>query len=137
MNDENAIVRERQLAIRRELDRRGIALKAVALDAQMPYSTVLSYFPADGTPQIMSVASLFRLCNAIPDDLLSLLLPENRHIIKAPAGVDHDEFEAGCALFLDVKRRAHHKDSPAGEKISECENEALNVVRLPLEGKVA
>ena len=41
----NDIIRERQLAIRRELDRRGIALKVVSYDSKIPYPTLLTYFP--------------------------------------------------------------------------------------------
>ena len=41
MADSVTIIRERQCVIRRELDRRGIALKAVALDSDIPYPTLL------------------------------------------------------------------------------------------------
>jgi hypothetical protein len=62
MADENIIVRDRQKLIRREMDRRGIAIKAVQLDGgwEAP-STVLSWFPADENkePQTMSVAGLY------------------------------------------------------------------------------
>ena len=45
------IVRDRQCAIRRELDRRGVSLKVVSFDSGIPYSTLLSYFPADHDKQ--------------------------------------------------------------------------------------
>ncbi|MGJ3625985.1 hypothetical protein AB5I41_01615 [Sphingomonas sp. MMS24-JH45] len=41
------IVRDRQLVVRREMDRRGISLKAVALDSGIPYATIVSYFPGE------------------------------------------------------------------------------------------
>ena len=47
MQRESIIVRERQLVIRRELDRRGIAMKIVAMDSAIPYSSLLSYFPVE------------------------------------------------------------------------------------------
>lgn len=134
---ENEIVRDRQLAIRRELDRRGIALKALAMDAGMSYSTLLSYFPADGTPAIMSVAALFKLANVLPTDLLSLLLPDGKHIIDAPEELDFDDLAEGCRAFLATKDHAHHPDSPAGRDISDCEAKALGVAILPVRGKVA
>ena len=142
MRSENDIVRERQLAIRREMDRRGISLKAVALDAGMSYSTVQSYFPADphAQPAVMSVAAGFRLLasGALPLDLLSLLLPEGFALVKVPSGIDHDELAEAFADYLTTKNAAHHPDSPAGRDIADCERDALDdkVVRLPL-GRVA
>jgi hypothetical protein len=49
MADAVKIVRQRQLAIRREMDRRGIALKQVEFDSGIPYATLLSYFPLEGS----------------------------------------------------------------------------------------
>lgn len=141
LRDADNIVRERQKAIRREMDRRGIHIKAVALDGGWENtSTVLSYFPADrdAQPAVMSVASLYRLFNSLPTDLLSLLLPEGHAIVRIPEGVDHDELAEGFADYLATKNAAHHPDSPAGRDISDCEREALNakVVQLPI-GKAA
>lgn len=140
MRSETDIVRDRQLAIRRELDRRGILLKTVALDADMSYSTVQSYFPGErnAVPATMSVAALYKLVGAIPTDLLSLLLPAGHVIVQVPEGVDHDELADAVADYLHTKNAAHHPDSPAGRELSDCEIEALNtkVAHLPL-GKVA
>ncbi len=57
MCDNSSIVKQRQLAIRRELDRRQIALKVVSLDSGIAYSTLASYFPAasDANPAQMPV----------------------------------------------------------------------------------
>ena len=136
MRDETDIVRDRQLAIRRELDRRGISLKAVSLDAGMSYSTVQSYFPADpnAAPAIMSVAALYRLLasKAVPAELLSLLLPDGFVIVQVPAAVDYDDVSSLCQEYLERKERAHHPTSPAGREISDCEGRDLSakVVRL-------
>lgn len=128
MSDASSIVRDRQSAIRRELDRRGVSLKAVGFDAQVPYSTLLSYFPEEGgrEPAMMPVAVLFKLIGVIPNDLLSLLLPDGNIIVSVPEGVDHDEMEAGCLEFLATKHRAHHPDSPGGREIADCERKELN-----------
>lgn len=140
MHDETNIVRERQLAIRRELDRRGILLKTVAADAGMAYSTVQSYFPADrdAIPATMSVAALYKLIGAIPDELLSWLLPAGRAIVRIPENIDHDELAEAVGDYLHTKNQAHRPDSPAGRDIAECERKALDdkVVHLPL-GRVA
>lgn len=128
MADANTIIRERQKAIRREIDRRGISIKAVQFDGGWDTSsTVLSYFPADRDkePAIMSVAALFRLFNALPTDLLSMLLPEGHTIVRVPEGIDHDEIAPAMREYLSRKDAAHHPDSPAGREISECEDADL------------
>ena len=134
MRDVNAIVRQNQLAIRREMDRRGIHLKAVHFDSGIPYPSLLSYFPADGSrePAMMPVSALYALVGAIPDDLLSLLLPANRAIVSLPDGVDYDEISAACRDFIDAKERAHHPESEAGRDIGPGERAELGhkVARL-------
>lgn len=132
MRDANSIVRERQLIIRRELDRRGISLKGIAFDAGISYSTVVSYFPGekDKEPHTVSGAALYRLAGVLPDDLFSLLLPDGFQVVRVPEGVDHDEFETMARDFLAAKGKAHHPDSPGGRELSDCE-------RADLDGKAA
>jgi hypothetical protein len=127
MSDSTAIVRERQLAIRRELDRRGIALKVVSLDSKIPYSTLLSYFPEPGSrdPAQMPSGVLYALCGHLPDELLSLLLPDGRRIVTVAEAVDHDELCAAMEEWLATKSAAHHPESPAGREISNCEDAIL------------
>lgn len=125
--DRNAIARDAQLAIRRELDRRGISLKVVSLDSGIPYATVCDYFPAEknATPAVMSVAALYAFVGAIPDDLLSLLLPSGHMIVQVPDNVDYDEVSTLCGAFLAAKNRAHHPDSEAGRDIGPNEGAEL------------
>lgn len=129
-NDE--IVRGRQSGIRRELDRRGIALKLVAHDSSIPYPTLLTYFPQEGgaKPVMLPTSALYALAasEAIPLDLLSLLLPGGFLIVRAPEAVDHDQFEEACRDYLAAKGAAHRPDSPAGREISDCEDS--NLVQL-------
>ena len=128
MHDENTIVRERQRAIRREMDRRGISIKAVQYDGGWDTpSTVLSYFPADKEPQTMSVAALYRLISrkALPADLLSVLLPDDFAIVRVPEGIDHDEIAALFHDYLTAKERAHHPESEAGREIGPNEDNVL------------
>lgn len=130
MRDRNEIVRERQSAIRRELDRRGIALKVVAMDAQMSYSSLCSYLPQEGgdKPVMMPMGVVYALAEsrAVPDDLLSLLLPSGCMMVRAPDGIDHDELEEAARDFLAAKGKAHHPDSPAGRELSACEVASLS-----------
>ena len=144
MYDENKIVRDGQRLIRREMDRRGIAIKAVQLDGGWETSsTVLSYFPADPEkePAIMSVAALHRLLGrkALPADLLSLLLPEGHAIVKVPEGVDFDKLADSFAEFLTAKNAAHHPESEAGRDIGPGEEAHLSakIVHLPIVRGVA
>lgn len=145
MRDENTIVRERQQLIRREMDRRGISIKAVQYDGGWDTpSTVTSYFPApEGAkePQTMSVAALYRLIcrKALPIDLLSLLLPDGFVIVQAPEAINHDEIAEAMHDFLQAKERAHHPESEAGREIGPTERAMLDdkVVMLPLQAKVA
>lgn len=134
MRDRNDIVREGQLAIRRELDRRGIHLKAVSLDSGIPYATVVSYFPGEknAAPATMSAAALYGLIGAIPPDLLSLLLPPGHMIVKVAEGVDYDDISAACRDFVDTKEKAHHPESEAGRDIGPGEEATLGakVIRL-------
>src|SRR5690348_16491897 len=45
MRPVSEIIRDRQRAIRRELDRRQIPLKVLAYDSGIKYDTLISYFP--------------------------------------------------------------------------------------------
>ncbi len=141
MCDANMIVRDRQLAVRREMDRRGISLKAVSLDSGIPYPTIVSYFPGerDRQPATLGGAALFTLCEtkALPLDLLSLILPAGFQIVRAPEDIDHDEFETVCRDYLAAKGKAHHPDSPGGREIAECEKAALTGKVVQLVGSVA
>lgn len=127
MRDENVIVRDLQLVIRRELDRRGISLKAIAFDARMSYSTLLSYFPGerDKTPATISGAAIYALCDAVPAELLSLLLPDGFQIVRAPEQIDHDELADLASDYMATKNAAHHPDSENGRDIGPNENVAL------------
>lgn len=128
-------MRERQFTIRRQLDARNISLKALSLDSGIGYSTLLSYFPnPEGTaePALMPVSALYALCGHVPDDLLSLLLPDGRAIVVIPEGTDYDEYERHCRTFLSVKGEAHRPDSPAGREISDSEAGLLGKAAVPL-----
>lgn len=140
MHDETIIVRERQKLIREFMDDRGILLASVQRRGGWnDPSTVQSWFPGtprDGAepplPQVMSVAGLYRLIwrEALPLDLLSLMLPSGFTIVRVPENVDHDEISALVQDYLRTKEDAHRPDSPAGRDIAECEDETLR-------GKVA
>lgn len=120
------IMRERQLVIRRELDRRGVSLKAVAYDSGIKYNTLICYFPGgDKLPNELPAGAISALCGALPNDLLNLLLPDGWAIVPVPLGMDYDEISAGCREFLDEKERAHHPESEEGREIGPTERSTL------------
>lgn len=129
MPDANTIVRERQLAIRREMDRRGISLKQVEFDSGIPYATVVSYFPGERNRQPatvpMSAVYLMAEKRAMPLDLLSLLLPTGILLVEAPEQLDHDQVEEAARAYLAEKGSAHHPASEAGREIGP--NEAIRL----------
>lgn len=102
-------------------------MKAVSMDSELPYSTLLSYFPGEknAVPAVMPVSAQFALCGHIPDDILSLLLPDGRLIVRAPEEIDHDQIAEAMHDFLTTKERSHHPESPAGREIAPCEDNVL------------
>lgn len=130
MPDVSDIVRERQSAIRREMDRRSIALKVVACDSGLPYDTLLSYFPHKDSkriPAVIPASAIFVLAEkeALPLDLLSFLVPAGFLIVKVPEAVDHDEASMAMRDYLRAKDAAHHPESEAGRDIGPGEDKAL------------
>lgn len=140
MSDANEIVRQRQSAIRRELDRRGIALKAVSFDAGLPYPTLLTYFPQEGgrDPVMMPMGAVYACAEskAIPDDLLSLLLPAGCVLVRLPENVDHDEACKAMGEYMREKHASHAANSPAGTAIAPCEDGRLRA-KLAVVGSMA
>lgn len=142
LRDGVTIIRDRQLAIRREMDRRGIALKQVEFDGGIPYATLLSYFPAEGSrePAVIPGSAIYKLAEgkALPSDLLSLLLPNGFAIVEVPEGIDHDGLAESFADYLATKNEFHRPESEAGREIGPTEHLRLTekVVHLPL-GRLA
>lgn len=122
------IFRRRQSDIRQELDRRQISLKAVSFHSGIKYATLITYFPADehATPVQMPGSAVFALAGAIPDDLLSLLMPTGFLIVRAPEEVDHDEMADLMSDYLHSKHAAHRPESPGGPAIVEEEDALLD-----------
>lgn len=118
MQPASSIVKQRQLAIRREMDRRGIHMKVVASDSGIPGPTLATYFPQDrmADPAQIPGGAIYALAagHALPADLLSLLMPEGWALVQVPEGIDHDQLSELAKDYLDTKMAAHRRDSPAG-----------------------
>lgn len=113
---------KRVFRIAQDRNRYGLTLKAISMDAEIGYDSLCDY--ASGATE-MPLSALRRLIGVVPDELLSLLLPD-RLIVQVPDGIDHDELEKACRDFLATKGAAHHPTSPAGRDLSPGESEALN-----------
>jgi hypothetical protein len=120
-----------QRVIREKLDERGISLKVVAAKSELPYSNICGYFPGNergSTPKQsveLPVSALRRLCGALPNDLLNLLVPDGFAIVEVPAGIDYDDFSARCREFVDTKERFHHPESEEGRNLGPNEDDQL------------
>jgi hypothetical protein len=139
-NDIVRVLRDRQCQMRREMDRRGLSLKGVSFDSGIPYSTLLSYLPdakANREPALMPVSAQFMLCGAIPQDILSLLLPDGHVIVKAPVELDHDQIAEAFYDYIHTKERAHHPESEAGREIGPNEDNVLRFKAVQAVGGVA
>lgn len=100
----------------------GLTLKAIHLDSGIDYDSLCNY--ARGETQ-MPLGVLCALIGVIPDELLSLLLPEGRAIVTVPDNIDHDEIAPVLLDYLRTKEEAHHPESPAGRDIAPCEDNVL------------
>ena len=105
-------------------DRRtyNLTIKEIAERSGLDDSSVSNYA---GGITTMSLTALDALVDVIPDELLSMLLPSARIIVREPEGINHDQAAASMQDFLRAKHQAHHPESPDGRDISECEDEAL------------
>lgn len=116
-----------QERIFRIAQRNGLTLKAISLDSGIPYSTLRSYAGHNGEPAEMPISALAKLVGVIPDELLSLLLPEGRAIVVVPEQIDHDQVAEAFHDYLTCKEQAHRPDSPGGREIVDCEDNVLRV----------
>jgi hypothetical protein len=130
-------MRDRQARVFRiacDPTRYGLTLKLIACDAGLGYDSVRDYAAGKAT---MPITALFALVGIIPDELLSLLLPDGRLIVQVPAEVDHDAACEAMRDFIDAKERAHHPESEAGREIGPGEDMTLRAKLTVVGGKLA
>ena len=138
MCDRSEIMRARQMAVRGELERRRVLLKTVAAQSGLSLSTLASHFPLQGTPAVMSVATLFQLLEtkALPVDLAGWLLPSGMDIVEVADGVDHDDLAKACGEYLTTYAAARHPASEAGIAIGTREARGLDCAAVQLRSVV-
>jgi hypothetical protein len=136
-HDDNILLRQKasQERVFRLAQRdHGLTLKAISLDSGLGYTTVQSYAKGEA---VMSIASLFRLVGVIPNELLSLLLPEGQMIVSVPANIDLDDIAAWAEKFSAAKLAAHRADSECAEQIGPNERSELTGIVVAFPGSAA
>lgn len=128
------IVERQEMVFRIACDpvRHGLTLKAIEEGSGIPYSTLRSYAGNNGPTAEMPLSALYKLIGVIPDELLSLVLPDGRMLLEVPNEIDHDTMAALAQDYLIEKARAHHPDSPDGREISPGEDAELSAKLMPL-----
>jgi hypothetical protein len=134
----SSIIRERQGAIRRALDRRNISMKIIAMDSEIPYATLLTYFPADRNKEAVQIpgGAIYDLIEhqAMPDDLLSMLLPDGAHILRGSEEIDHDAMARVAHEYLATLLAVHNPDAT---ELSDAEISALDMKAAHLQAVVS
>src|SRR5205085_8738052 len=111
-------------------DRYRMTKKAIAADSGISYDSICDY--ANGVTE-MPVSVLIALIGIVPNELLSLLLPEGQSIVRVPDGIDLDAIAAWAEDFTAKKLAAHRADSECQEQIGPNERADLHttVVAFP------
>jgi hypothetical protein len=114
--------------------RYGLTFKRVQLASGIPPSTLRTY--TEGKAE-MPLSALYRLVGIVPDELLSMLLPDGRLIVRMPEGIDHDAIAEWSEKYNAKKLAAHRKDSECEEMIGPTEHDELTGIVLEFPGVAA
>ena len=136
-HDDNIVERQKrtqEIVFRLAGRDHGLTLKAISLDSGIGYTTIQSYAKGHA---VMSIASLFRLVGVVPNELLSLLLPDGRQIVTLPEECNHDEISEWAEAFTARKLAAHRADSECQELIGPGEKSELDAIVVAFPGKAA
>ncbi|MGX7895499.1 hypothetical protein [Tsuneonella sp. HG222] len=125
-----ALLRQQQTVFRLAATK-GVTQKVIHLETGLSVSVIGQYARGETA---MSAASLIKMIGVIPDELLSLLLPDGRAIVSMPSEINHDEICEWAEKFAARKMAAHREDSPMGPVIAPCEDDDLKsiVVAFPV-----
>ena len=85
----------------------------------------------------MPLSALVRLIGVIPNELLSLLLPEGQSIVRISDAINHDEIAAWAEDFQAKKLKYHREDSECGPAIGPNEKGDLDSTVVQFPGVVA
>lgn len=113
----------------------GLHLKTIHLDSGIPYNTIRSYAAGEA---MMPVSALNKLCDVIPDELLSQLTgPGKRCLVPTEEGdePDYDAIGQGALELAGEVQRSRRPDSPGGSNIVPIEKDAIKAKLAPLVGR--
>lgn len=109
-----------------------LTLNAISAASGIPYSTLRTYAGNNGATAEMPLSAQYKLAGVIPDELLSLLLPDGRLIVQAPVEIDHDLIAEAVADYAATKNACHHPDSEMGRDLGPTEKALLTGKALKL-----
>lgn len=124
MPDKNILLDRQQRVFRIACDplRYGLTLKLIAIDSGLGYDSVRHYASGETA---LPLSAFVALMGVIPDELLSLLLPDGRAIVRVPEEIDHNEVADAMRDYLAEKDHAHRPDSECAEAIGPNEDNVL------------
>lgn len=106
------------------LDRRtyNMTITEIAERSGLDDSSISNYA---GGVTTMSLVAIDALVDIIPDELLSMLLPSERIILRKPVGINHEQACQAMTDYVTAKLAAHHPDSECGPAIGPNEDADL------------
>lgn len=120
-----SIILERQREVFRiamDPTKHGMTLKLIASKSDLGLQSVRNY--AAGETE-MPISAYEALIGVLPDDLLSLMLPDGHRLVPVNQALDFDAIAAKCLELLSLKTTTHHPESPMRRDVSADEHDAL------------
>ena len=106
--------------------RYGLTLKMIAADSGLHPDSIRKYAAGE---TVLSMTSMVCLIGVLPDELLSLLLPEDRVIRTVGDDDDHARHARHCVEYLSDYAAARDPNSECQEKIGPGEHKRLKARR--------
>ncbi|CDO34070.1 hypothetical protein [Novosphingobium sp. KN65.2] len=102
-----------------------LSIPKIAQKADLSVATVQAWAQGRNALSLWGLKKLLRV-EALRHLLSRLFDPEEAALVPVINDLDHDAVEDACREFLNRKAEAHHKDSPKGRDISDCERDDLD-----------
>lgn len=103
--------------------RYGLTLKAIAIDSNLGYDALRTWARGES---VMPITALYALCDVLPDELLSLLLPAQFFITRKSDGVNLADLAGRALDYVGTYTAARSPDSEAGVELGPNETAILN-----------
>lgn len=102
--------------------RYGLTLKAIAIDSNLGYDALRTWARGES---VMPVTALYALCDVLPDELLSLLLPGQFFITRKSDGMDLADLATKALDYVGTYTAARSPESEAGIELGPNETVSL------------